>query len=435
MKVIIHRGGSQVGGCITEIATATTRVFVDMGSNLPGEGAQLSAEEEKEFVAGLFAQDRRKHEAVFFTHAHGDHTGMMPWVPDGVDLFMSDGTQDILHMKAELLAKRDAIIREVTGVPTEDEERNLLMMQNRSHIWTNNITFGNIRVTPFQVSHSVYDASMLLIEADGKRILHTGDYRGHGFLSGSLMPTLERIGQVDVLITEGTMLGSADDCPTEEEISRQMAEAMAHYKNVFVLASSTDIERLAGIAAAANEARRPLRYYGGMFRETLDYFRTRINKQPSLAPLRKFWHRYHSYLKSSKRRNALPKGNGFVMVFGASSGARLKPLLEELDPAQTLLIYSAWDGYYKQPEQVAINPAYKQARELFANVVDIHTSGHADASTIARVITTVAPREAVIAIHKRAGTSLTSLALPESLQARIVPDRSQPSFITVKDAD
>lgn len=38
MNIQVHRGLSQIGGCITEISTATSRVFIDMGQNLPGVG-------------------------------------------------------------------------------------------------------------------------------------------------------------------------------------------------------------------------------------------------------------------------------------------------------------------------------------------------------------------------------------------------------------
>ena len=39
-----------------------------------------------------------------------------------------------------------------------------------------------IRVTPYIVDHSAYEAWMLLVETPDKVILHTGDYRGHGYI-------------------------------------------------------------------------------------------------------------------------------------------------------------------------------------------------------------------------------------------------------------
>ena len=77
----------------------------------------------------------------------------------------------------------------------------------------------------------------------------------------------------------------------------------------------------------------------------------------------------------------------------------------QLPDNETILIYSSWDGYYKIPEQVDVTPMYKMFRDSFNNVVDIHTSGHADRKTIKKVIDIVKPKE-VISIHKEAGAEL-----------------------------
>jgi ribonuclease J len=42
---------------------------------------------------------------------------------------------------------------------------------------------------------------------------------------------------------------------------------------------------------------------------------------------------------------------------------------------------------------------------MFQNVVDIHTSGHADKATIKKIIETVKPKE-IICIHKEIDTKL-----------------------------
>ncbi len=44
-------------------------------------------------------------------------------------------------------------------------------------------------------------------------------------------------------------------------------------------------------------------------------------------------------------------------------------------------------------------------RDMFHNVVDIHTSGHADRATIKKVIETINPNE-VICIHKESDAEL-----------------------------
>ena len=111
---------------------------------------------------------------------------------------------------------------------------------------------GDISITPYFASHSAADSHMLLIECDGKRVLHTGDLREHGFLGKGLEKTLKKhVWQVDVLITEGTMLSRDDGhTKTESEIQADMSALMAQYRNVFVLCSSTNFDRLAGLHKA-----------------------------------------------------------------------------------------------------------------------------------------------------------------------------------------
>ncbi|PKO98158.1 MAG: hypothetical protein CVU13_11600 [Bacteroidetes bacterium HGW-Bacteroidetes-8] len=96
---------------------------------------------------------------------------------------------------------------------------------------------------------------MFLIEAGGKRILHTGDFRDHGYLGKGLIPMLKSLvlkqGDIDFLITEGTMLSRIEgEILHEKELRTMMREAMEQYKSVFVLCSSTDLERLATIYSA-----------------------------------------------------------------------------------------------------------------------------------------------------------------------------------------
>lgn len=121
---------------------------------------------------------------------------------------------------------------------------------------------------------------MFLIEADGKRIWHTGDYRDHGYLGKGLYPTLHRYASnIDLLITEGTTLKRGDLCIQESEVSRRMACVMSAFKYVIVLTSATDIERLASVKTAALKARKGLYYTGGMMGRAMRIFTHREAKK------------------------------------------------------------------------------------------------------------------------------------------------------------
>ncbi len=70
MKIIIHRGIDQIGGCITEIATDNTKILIDLGQNLPnGEGVVYDDFANFDVIEQL----TKNVDAIFYTHYHGDH--------------------------------------------------------------------------------------------------------------------------------------------------------------------------------------------------------------------------------------------------------------------------------------------------------------------------------------------------------------------------
>lgn len=418
MKIKIHRGLDQIGGCITEICTDSSRVFIDFGQNLPGNGKTATSEEDALMVADIIGNNEKEHQAVFYTHAHEDHVGLFRYIP--LEQYIGEGSKELLLIKYRTLLERyEMAIDENHQLQEGSKENEELQEENYRttkdlidklkafKTWKRTalkespspITIGDIRVTPFFTCHSIYDAHMFLVEADGKRIWHTGDYRQHGYMGKGLLPMLRRYAtDIDVLITEGTMLKRKDKCIHECEVSRKMESVMQAFKYVFVLASATDIERLASIKMAAENANKPLCILSLFMKRTMELFTVRDSSLSrglfSFAPLY-----YTDKLYDKLKRK------GFTIVVGTSQADKVKKLLDRLSQEETLLIYSSWDGYYKNAEQVKANSKYKEFREMFHNVVDIHTSGHADKATIRKVIETLCPKE-VICIHKEAGATL-----------------------------
>ena len=418
MKIKIHRGLDQIGGCITEIWTDSSRVFIDFGQNLPSNGKTATPEEDALMVADIIRNNEKEHQAVFYTHAHEDHVGLFRYIP--LEQYIGEGSKELLLIKYRTLLERyEMAIDECHQLQEGSKENEELQEENYRttkglidklkafKTWKRTalkeipspITIGDIRVTPFFTCHSIYDAHMFLVEADGKRIWHTGDYRQHGYMGKGLFPMLRRYAtDIDVLITEGTMLKRKDKCIHECEVSRKMESVMQAFKYVFVLASATDIERLASIKVAAKNIQKPLCILSLFMKRTMELFTERESSLSrglfSFAPL---FYTDKLYGKLKRR--------GFTIVVGTSQADKVKKLLDKLPQEETLLIYSSWDGYYKNAEQVKANSKYKELREMFHNVVDIHTSGHADKATIRKVIETVRPKE-VICIHKEAGATL-----------------------------
>lgn len=419
MKIKVHRGHDQIGGCITEISTDTSRIFIDFGQNLPGNGEPTTPEEDEAMVKEIFAQNKKQYEAVFYTHGHEDHIGLFEYIPEDVSQYMSEGSKGLLEIKYDVLYEganlkvNEFLEKECDSLEYSDALNRLIYADNKCkllnkiQVWQRtsprkvleSICIGDIKVTPFFNCHSIYDSHMFFIEADDKRIWHMGDYREHGYLGKGLIPTLKKYAtDIDVLITEGTMLKREDKCIHERIVSYKMQNVMRAFKYVFVLASATDIERLAAIKRASIDAAKPL-YISSLFmKKTMVYFTERESK------LSKGLFSFEPLFYNDRMLKKL-KQTGMTMVVGTSQMKRVKGLLDKLPQEETLLIYSSWDGYYKDPEQVKVNPKYKEFRDMFYNVVDIHTSGHADRQTIEKVIKTVKPKE-VVCIHKELDATL-----------------------------
>lgn len=435
MKIEIHRGTDQIGGCITEISTATSRIFIDMGMQLPGIDTELITDDEELFVKSIFDNQQKLHEAVFYTHAHSDHVGLFAYVPDDVPQYISEGGQEMMMARAELIKKGNEMNHDDSSISSKQEnqtEYEQIVARNnyemgkiesfhtwkrpKPHTCLKPIEIGDIRITPFFNCHSIYDSYMFLIEADGKRIWHTGDFREHGYLGKGLMPAIIHFAtDIDVLITEGTMLGREEICMPEREVQRKMACMMDAFKYVVVLASGTDIERCASIKEAAKRAHKELYVCSAFANRCMNIF-TRREAKVSKG----LFEFNQKFVGHDDRKKPSMKKNGFVLISNATHLAVVKELTEDLNQSEVLFIYSTWDGYYKDPVQIENNPIFKVFREAFTNVVDIHTSGHADRKTLKKVIETINPKEAIIAIHKDEDQSLESLDLSEVLNNKIV---------------
>ncbi len=428
MNITIHRGVDQIGGCITEISTEKARIFIDMGDNLPGYDEAMTQQQKEAFVASLFG-DGATSAAVFYTHFHSDHVGLSAYVPHGVQQYIGS----IAKMVMEVKIKR---IINIPGCEKQPDISLFLTYEIGKAIW-----IEDIKVTPFLVSHSACDSYMLLIDADGKKTLHTGDFRDHGYIGEGLREFVPKyIGQVDYLITEGTMLSREDECcdespyktlASEKELQEVARTIMQKRRYVFALCSSTNIDTLASFHKANPKGR--LFVCAGYQAEVLDIF-TKSNGK--LSDLYKF-DKLSVFPKDQLLDEMLEKG--FCILVRGSEYSRSKYqrfielLINKCPKEERLMIYSMWKGYIELGGKHE-NKAHTAYENRFDpdSFVYLHTSGHASLECLEWLIKTVNPREAIIGIHKEADTSLNSLNLPDELKVKIIPDNKNIECIIIK---
>ena len=409
MKITIHRGIDQIGGCITEIATETTKIFIDLGHNLPkGDKPVDDKNANSENVEKL----TKNCNAIFYTHYHGDHVDLYKYVPETIPQYIGKIAKQVMICKSKRLAK----LPEKTNVTEKDVGK---LETFKTFKAKDEIKIGDICITPYFVSHSACDSYMFLIEANGKSILHTGDFREHGYLGKGLIPTIETYiakQGIDVLITEGTMLSRLHEkVKHENDLKIQFTELLKKYKYSFVLCSSTDIDRLASFHDAAKKSHRSL-LCDDYQKEVLAIFTANAK-----SDLFKFDNVYF-YKHNHEKQFELIKEKGFCMLIRSSQIKMLKEILEQLSAEETLLIYSMWDGYIneyvKNGENVKSD--YFEIWNLFKNKEKLHTSGHASSETLEKICELVNPKTAIIPIHSEHSADIFKLDISAELKEKII---------------
>ena len=371
MKVKIHRGTHQIGGCITEIESNNgTKIIIDIGENLP---SQESDKKEEIKIEGLNAGDKPLYDAVFVTHYHGDHIGLYNQILEGIPIYVGEISANIYKILQNRLLEAKIISK-------EDVE---LIDRFKTFKIPEKIQIKDITVTPIEVDHSAFDAHMFLVECDGKKLLHTGDFRTHGQRGKAVFPALEKIvGQVDGLICEGTTLSrDKEDIITEFDIQHKAEKIFKENKYSFVLCSSTNIDRIAAIHKATMKEKR-------MFicdeyqKEILMYI-----DEISRSDLYKFKNMVYSYGDNLLKYMG---EKGFVMLVRANWLS--KHVMEKFP--DSVFIYSQWKGYLNKEFK-----EYEYLQEFVPeNYIYLHTSGHADYDTLKKVCKLLNPRM-IIPIH------------------------------------
>ena len=411
MKIRIHRGTNQIGGCITEIQSAAgTRILIDLGHNLPGESEKEDKFDDPANLSALLDGIS----GIIYTHNHGDHLGFYHQVPETIPQYIGQMSRDVvLNILDESLNKADRSGRK--SLIEEIQYKASRLKAFRTYVSGHAFAVGDIRITPYFVSHSAADSHMLLIECDDKRVVHTGDLREHGFLGKGLEKILRKyLTDVDALIIEGTMLSRDDEhTKSENEIQSMMEDLMTQYRNVFVLCSSTNFDRLAGLHKAN------ARFKGRPF--VCDVYQNRQFKT-----LTSYSGKYSDlYVVDDAVEMSLRKVNlhkkmidkGFTMVVRDNPTFRkwigyLKLLL---NPAETVLVYSQYKGYLND------QPKLQEFVKMFeCNVEYVHTSGHATRKTLAKICTIVNPKSAIVSIHKASDGDLRTLDISDELKNKVV---------------
>ena len=385
MKIRVISGTNQIGGCITEITTKKAKIIIDFGEELTNDDSKKVKDDIN--LEGL-TFGTPKYDGVLITHSHSDHIGLIDKVLPEIDVYVEEESQKIYEISGDFCNKKT--------------RKNVKKVEFKK-----SFNIKDIKITYYRIDHSAFNSAVILLEAEGKRILHTGDFRRNGRKGDEFESTIRKIGQVDYLITEGTCLSrKAKENETEFELEKKLIPIFKKYNQVFVLQSSTNIDRIVSIYRASIATKK-------VFIEDLctanialelgkKYNIPNINFKPNSIfvwkPIRKkYYLDYNKYYEPLKHRCVSSAVYGdYCMLVKSSMYADIKMLHDKGYASNAILIYSMWDGYLKQKK---IKDFVDNLKKLGIDYKKLHVSGHADIKTLKIMHKLTKPRKGTIVIH------------------------------------
>jgi len=410
VKCQIHRGQHEIGGmCIEVAAHDGTRILLDLGMPLqaPDGGdfpwgtpqrptEELIAEGVLVDVPGVFPHDPAAPDvaAIVLTHSHLDHYGLAHHAHPAIPVYGSRGTLAILDVGRVFFPDAE-LPTDLRALPTDEP-----------------VHLRGLTVTAIPVDHAAPDSRALLCEADGQRLLYTGDLRAHGrtgFRFENLLAD-ERVTGVDWLLCEGTTLGSSggshglsSEADVEERLLELALENPA--KLLAVAVSGQNLDRLVSCFRAARRSGRQL---------VVDAYQAYVLLQ--LAPLSpnipqvgwdgvrvKFAHHQVERLEQAGlmdlAREMSTQGyvgttelvahpGRFLMCVRGSYG--VTKLFDRIGPEHVVLVWSMWRGYWERSQGLRSWAGLAGLAPHF-----VHSGGHAWPQDLERLVAAVGAKETI----------------------------------------
>jgi len=418
MTFKIHRGTREIGGSCVEVWTENTRILLDFGMPLvEKDGREFDFGKYKSFstneliqkgilpdVKGLYSDAAHLIDSFILSHAHADHFGLMNFLNPEIPVYLGEATNEILKLNNIFLGQKNQI--------------------RHPHYFEKGIPFkiGDFTITPYWADHSAFDAYSFLIEAGGKSIFYSGDFRGHGRKAGAFKWFTHNAPQnVDFLLLEGTTIGrSVKPFKTETELENEFSEVFKQPGKInLIYTSGQNIDRLTSIYRACKSTNKilvvdiyvatvllKLSKFAGIPRPSENFTDIKViypyyltgklfaNGEEAIV--------YQSQPYKITKQEISSQPEKMVMIVRPSMQKELE-LIPGIEGGN--IIYSMWDGYLKKPNTIKFIE-YLKNRNF--TLFQIHTSGHADIETLKQMVNVIKPKY-IVQIHTFNGSEYQNL--------------------------
>ena len=408
MKFKIHRGTKEIGGTCIEVWTNNTRILLDFGMPLvEKDGKEFDFRKYKTLnsadlvkkgvlpnIEGLYDNSKNLIDGIIISHAHQDHYGLVNFINNDVQYYLGEATHKIIELNNLF-------------TPQEIDLKNTNYFEKE-----NSFYIGDILITPYWADHSAFDAYSFLVEADGKSLFYSGDFRSHGRKAKVFDWFTHNAPQnVDYLLLEGTTISRDNELSkTESEIENELIEVFKEQGKInLIYTSSQNIDRLTSICRACNRTGKIFVvdvYVAKVLKELSKYAKIPYPSEnfENLKVMFPFF--TSSRLEKQGNKNILYEFKNFKITKEEIS-KQAEKIVMTVRPSMQIdlekingieggnLIYSMWEGYLKKT-------GTKEFVDYLTNrkftLHKIHTSGHADTEALKKMVKAIKPKN-IVPIH------------------------------------
>jgi len=408
MNFQIHRGTKEIGGSCVEVWTEHTRILLDFGMPLVEKDGKefdfgkYKTSNTEELVSkgvlpniyGLYDNLKNLIDGVIISHPHQDHYGLANFINEDVQYYLGEATHKIIELNNLF-------------TPQEIHLKNTTYFEK-----SKTFKIGDISIIPYWADHSAFDAYSFLVEANGKSLFYSGDFRSHGKKAKVFYWFTHNAPQnVDYLLLEGTTIGRVNKpFKTEPEIENELVELFKQQKKInLIYTSGQNIDRLTSIYRACKRT-------GKIF--VVDVYVAKVLKELSKFAGIPYPSEYFENLKVMfpyfTSRRLTKEGNKKILFQFKKYKITKKEISNQSDKIVMIvrpsmkkdleningidggnLIYSMWEGYLKKSNTKKFID-YLTKRKF--TILKIHTSGHADTETLKKMVEAIKPKN-IVPIH------------------------------------
>ncbi len=337
-------------------------------------------------------------DALILTHSHLDHSGALP-------IFYIEGTRplytNILNLELTQLLIQDFIHLSGYYLPFEYIELRTMMRSSKHLDYGVSQKVGDMSFHLLNAGHTP-GSSSVIVEAEGKRILFTGDYNLED--TKLLQGASTDYGDLDAVITESTY--ASEDHQPRLEVEKKFVDACTEVveKGGIVLIPAFGVGRAQEIACtlAAYRFEHPI-IFDGMAREAS---RVMMNNKEFLRDPKLFTDAMHSveWVEGWRDRRRALRNPGVVispagMLKGGPSQFYISKVGKKANNAVFLVSYQIPGTPGKELLDKGICTIDGKVRKIKAKVQHFDFSSHSGATQLRAVLKGVSGKPKIFAVH------------------------------------